>query len=219
MERPEDPGDTPKTNAELREVAISRMIQTAIRLIARDGASKLSLVDVGRESGYSHSLPNYYFKTKEKLLLEVYGFIVGRFRMRATGWAREHISGRITPGLENLDATIRAYLALVRVDPERSRAMNVIWAESFSSMPALLKEVQPANARTLQYFEEEIRTGVAKGEIDASIDPKGLAMVIVSTLRGAVSQYLLDSDGVNLDVVADTLVGLLRKGVKPAAPG
>jgi AcrR family transcriptional regulator len=216
MERPEDPGDAPKTNAELREVAISRMIQTAIRLIARNGASKLSLVDVGRESGYSHSLPNYYFKTKEKLLLEVYGFIVGRFRMRATSWAREHIPGRITPGLENLDATIRAYLALVRVDPERSRAMNVIWAESFSSMPGLLKEVQPANARTLLFFEEEIRMGIAKGEIDPAIDPKGLAMVIVSTLRGAVSQYLLDSDGVNLDIVADTLVAMLRKGVKPS---
>ncbi len=156
MERPEDPGDTPKTNAELREVAISRMIQTAIRLIARDGASKLSLVDVGRESGYSHSLPNYYFKTKEKLLLEVYAFIVGRFRTRATSWAREHIAGRITPGLLNIDATVRAYLALVRVDPQRSRAMNVIWAESFSSMPGLLKEVRPANARTLQFFEEQI---------------------------------------------------------------
>ncbi|KQP39875.1 TetR/AcrR family transcriptional regulator [Pseudorhodoferax sp. Leaf274] len=215
MERPEDPGDTPKTNAELREVAISRMVQTAIRLIARDGASRLSLVDVGRESGYSHSLPNYYFKTKEKLLLEVYGFIVGRFRTRATAWAREHIPGRITPGLLNIDATIRSYLALVRVDPERSRAMNVIWAESFSTMPGLLKEVRPANARTLLFFEEEIRTGMAKGEIDQAIDPQGLAMVIVSTLRGAVSQYLLDPDGVNLDIVADTLVALLRKGVKP----
>lgn len=218
MERLEDPGDQPKTNAELREVAISRMIQTAIRLIARDGASKLSLVDVGRESGYSHSLPNYYFKTKQKLLLEVYAFIVGRFRTRATAWAREHIAGRITPGLENIDATVRAYLALVRVDPERSRAMNVIWAESFSSMPGLLEEVRPANARTLLFFEEEIRIGIAKGEIDPSFDPKALAMVIVSTLRGAVSQYLLDSDGVNLDTVADTLVALLRKGVRPAPP-
>lgn len=210
-----EPGEQPKTNAELREVAISRMIQTAIRLIARDGASKLSLVDVGRESGYSHSLPNYYFKTKQKLLLEVYTFIVGRFRPNATNWAREHIQKRITPGLVNIEATIRAYLALVRVDPECSRAMNVIWAESFSSMPGLLEEVRPVNARTLQFFEGEVRIGIANGEIDPAVDPKSLAMVIVSALRGAVSQYLIDSDGVNLDKVADTLVALLINGTPP----
>jgi hypothetical protein len=39
-------------------------------------------------------------------------------------------------------------------------------------------------------------------------------MVIVSALRGAVSQYLLDPDGVNLDAVADSLVALLRRGVR-----
>lgn len=219
MQRPDDSGDSaPKTNAELREVAISRMIQTAIRLIARDGASKLSLVDVGRESGYSHSLPNYYFKSKQQLLREVYAFIVGRFRTRATSWAREHIHHRIRPGLENIDATIRAYLALVRVDPERSRAMNVIWAESFSSMPSLLQEVRPSNTRTLEFFEGEIRTGMRNGEIDPAVDAKALAMVIISALRGAVSQYLIDPDGVNLDLVADTMVSMLRKGVQSATP-
>jgi hypothetical protein len=93
--------------------------------------------------------------------------------------------------------------------------MNVIWAESFSSMPGLLKEVRPANARTLLFFEEEIRMGVSKGEIDAATDPRSLAMVIVSTLRGAVSQYLLDPEGGDLDAVADTLVALLRRGVRP----
>jgi AcrR family transcriptional regulator len=216
MERPEDLDDKPRTNAELREVATGRMIQTAIRLIARDGASRLSLVDVGRESGYSHSLPNYYFKTKQKLLLEVYAYIVEDFTVRSSAWVRKHFPGRVTPGLVNIDAAIRSYLALVRVDPERSRAMNVIWAESFSSMPGLLEEVRPSNARTQLFFEEQIRVGVALGEIDPAIDPKALAVVIVSTLRGAVSQYLIDAKGVDLGAVADALAALLRKGVRPA---
>lgn len=219
MEPIEETGDpSPKTNAELREVAISRMIQTAIRLIAKNGASKLSLVDVGRESGYSHSLPNYYFKTKEKLLLEVYEFMANQFHVRAAAWALEHIHHRIYPGLGSIDATIRAYLALVRIEPERSRAINVIWAESFSSMPGLLKEVQPSNARTLQFFEHEIRIAIDKGEIDRTVDPSALAVVLVSTLRGAVSQYLIDSDTVNLDTVVDTLISMLRKGVAPSSP-
>ena len=52
-----DSPDRPRTNAELREEAISRMTLTAIRLIAEHGAAKLSLVDVGREAGFSHSCP------------------------------------------------------------------------------------------------------------------------------------------------------------------
>jgi len=217
MEHLEDLDDKPKTNAELREVATSRMIQTAIRLIARTGASKLSLVDVGRESGYSHSLPNYYFKTKQKLLLEVYAYIVEDFAIRAAAWMRKHFPGRVTPGLVNIDATIRSYLALVHVNPERSRAMNVIWAESFSSMPGLLEEVRPSNARTQLFFEEQIRVGIAMGEIDPAINPKTLAVVIVSSLRGAVSQYLIDSKGVDLDAVANTLVALLHGYVRKSA--
>ena len=69
-----------RTNAELRDEAIGRMTTTAMRLVAARGAARLSLVDVGRESGYSHSLPNYYFGSKKGLLLHVYRYIVHNAR-------------------------------------------------------------------------------------------------------------------------------------------
>ncbi len=90
--------DRPRTNAELREEATSRMIDTAIRLVAERGATRLSLVDVGRESGYSHSLPNYYFKTKKRLLVEVYARIVANFQQRAKVWAKAHARTPLRPG-------------------------------------------------------------------------------------------------------------------------
>lgn len=219
MEGPEDPGDiSPKTNAELREIATSKMIQTAIHLIARNGAAKLSLVDVGREAGYSHSLPNYYFKTKQKLLLEVNAFIAVHFRKRVDAWALEHMPQPIKPGLASIEATLRGYLTMVRVDPERSRVMNVIWAEAFSSMPGLLVDVRPLNARALRYFEGELRNAIANGEIDPAANTRAIAMTIVSTLRGAASQYLIDPDCVDLTLVGDTVMGMLQNVATPVPP-
>lgn len=210
-ENPEE--HKPRTNAELREEATGRMVETAIRLIAQRGASKLSLVDVGRESGYSHSLPNYYFKTKKGLLLEVYAFIVDSFRARARKWIKGNIKHWVRPGLDNIEATVRAYLGLAGTDPTRSRAMHVLWAESFSSMPELLEEVRPSNRRTLEFFEEQIRIGIQRGEIDPEVDPEALAVVIFALMRGAVAQHLLDPERVSLERVTESVMSMLRRGI------
>ena len=203
----------PRTNAELREEATGRMVETAIRLIARHGASKLSLVDVGRESGYSHSLPNYYFKTKARLLLEVYDFIIGRFKKSAQAWNRNRLGRHPRPGLENIEATIHAYLGLASAEPTRSRALNVLWAESFSSMPELLEEVRPSNASTLSFLEDQLRIGIRRGEIRADIDVESMAVILIALLRGTVSQSLIEPGRVDLARVCEAVLGLLRQGV------
>ena len=121
--------------------------QTAIRLIARDRAARLSLVDVGRESGYSHALPNFYFKNKRLLLLEVYAHIVNSAKANIARWARDNVQGGVTPGLQNVFATIRGYLNLAVEDPMSTRALHKLRFESVSSMPQLLEAVQPWSRR------------------------------------------------------------------------
>ncbi len=214
----ENVAERPRRNAELREEATGRMIGTAIRLIAEKGASGLSLVDVGRESGYSHSLPNYYFKTKKRLLLEVYAFITGAFRVRSRTWIKENMPQPVRPGIGNLEASVRGYLALTATDPTRSRAMHALWSESFSSMPELLEEVAPLNLRNLRMFEEQIRTAIQRGEVDPDVDVEALAVLVMGVLRGVAWQKLVDPAHVDLTHVADTLVALLIKGLAPAGP-
>jgi AcrR family transcriptional regulator len=202
-----------RTNAELREDAMTRMVQTSIDMIAERGASRLSLVDVGREAGYSHSLPNYYFKTKTRLLTDVYAYILQRARVRIRTWVKTKEPGRVRPGLQNVQATIRAYLGLIQSDPAGSRAMHIILSESVSSMPELLHSVRPHNRQLLEFFEAELRTAVQRGEVDASIDVPSLALLIAALLRGSVAQYMVDPEKVDLDRLATTLTQLLSRGV------
>lgn len=203
----------PRTNAEHREDATRRMMETATRLIAERGASKVALVDVGREAGYSHSLPTYYFKSKKRLLLEVYSFIIARARRRIRDWTKERAAERVRPGIGNVQATIRAYLGLAHTDPTGSRAMSILWSEAISSMPELLEVVRPQNAEFVSFFEQQIRIAIQRGEVDPSVDAESVALLVVSTLRGAVAQYMAEPERVNLERIAETIVELLNRSI------
>jgi AcrR family transcriptional regulator len=205
----------PRTNGQLREEATERMLETAIRLIAERGASRLSLVDVGRESGYSHSLPNYYFKTKTRLLLQVYQTISRSFTASAAQWRRRRGLATPTAGLDSVESTVRAYLGLASSHTTRSRAMNVLWAESYSSMPVLLDVAKPLNDEYLQVLEADLRAAVRKGHVDPDADIAAVAVIVLALLRGVVGQHLLDPSRADLPRVADAFNSLLRRGLAP----
>jgi len=205
--------DAPRTNAELRDESIRRMTETAIRLVAARGAAKLSLVDVGRESGFSHSLPNYYFGSKKGLLVHVYEFIVQGVSGKIVRWWQKRGFGKIRRGLPNIRATIRGYLGLVDDDPTPSRAWHVLWSESISSMPELLEVVRPMNRRFVDFFERELRVAIELGEADPGVDVEALSLLVAASLRGAIAQYMVDPQRVNLPRIADALIALLDRGV------
>ena len=202
-----------RTNAELRDEAIGRMTTTAMRLVAARGAARLSLVDVGRESGYSHSLPNYYFGSKKGLLLHVYRHIVHNARDKIRNWYRARLPGQVRPGMSSIGATVRGYLGLVHQDPTGSRAMHVLWSESISSMPELIEAVRPMNRRFVEFFDEELRFAIERGEIDADVDVEALSLLLAASVRGVVAQYMVDPERVDLQRVGDALLALLERGV------
>lgn len=205
----------PRTNAELRDEAIARMLKTAIRLIAERGATRLSLVDVGREAGYSHSLPNYYFGSKAGLLRQVYAHIISGARPRIRDWARRRYPERIRPGLSNIRATVLAYLGLIKEDLTGARAMHVLWSESISSMPELVDAVRPWNRLFVEFFDQQLRIGIARGEVAPDLDVESVAILLAAVLRGAVAQMLADPEQVDIERLAMAAVRLIERGVAP----
>lgn len=208
-------GNERRTKAELREEAISKMIHAAIRLIGEKGASGLSIAEVGRAAGYSHSLPNYHFKTKKQLLLDVYTFIVSDYLQRSKHQMSGRLGRPVRPGMDYLESTVRAYFGLSSTPG--ARAIHVLWAESVSSMPELHEEVRASNRRNLDGIEAHVRIAIERGEIDRGVDPKSVAVMLMGQLRGGLAQKILDPERVDLDALAETVVAMLRKGLAPAA--
>ncbi len=216
MSRPAPPENDRRTKAELREEAIRKMIDAAIRLIAEKGASGLSIAEVGRAAGYSHSLPNYHFKTKKQLLLDVYSFIVSDYLRVSKNRMTTQTGRTVRPGLDFLEATVRSYFGLS--DTPGARAIHVLWAESVSSMPELHDEIRESNRRNLDHLEAHVRIGIERGEIDASVDPASTAVMLMGQLRGVLAQKILDPERVDLGAIAETVVATLRRGLAPKQP-
>ena len=212
MNKPAPRENDHRTKAELREEAIRKMIDVAIRLIAEKGASGLSIAEVGLAAGYSHSLPNYHFKTKKNLLLEVYSYIVGDYLRLSKGRMGKREVG-MRPGLDYLEASIRSYFALS--DTPGARAIHVLWAESVSSLPELHEEIRAANRRNLDHFEAHVRIAIERGEIDPGVDPRSAAVMLMAQLRGGLAQKILDPERVDLDGLANTVVTTIRQGLAP----
>ena len=128
-------------------------------------------------------------------------------------WWHKRGFGKIRRGLPNIRATIRGYLGLVDDDPTPSRAWHVLWSESISSMPELLEVVRPMNRRFVDFFERELRVAIELGEADPGVDVEALSLLVAASLRGAVAQYMVDPQRVNLPRIADALIALLDRGV------
>lgn len=216
MSKPASKENDHRTKAELREEAIRKMIEVAIRLIAEKGASGLSIAEVGLAAGYSHSLPNYHFKTKKNLLLEVYSYIVGDYLRLSKGRMGKREGTPVRPGMDYLEATVRSYFGLS--DTPGARAIHVLWAESVSSLPELHEEIRASNRRNLDHIEAHIRIGMERGEIDPDVDAKSAAVMLMAQLRGGLAQKILDPERVDLDRLADTVVMTLRRSLAPGRP-
>jgi hypothetical protein len=91
-----------------------------------------------------------------------------------------------------------------------NRARLVLWADAVATgspdvRPAMLaadREFREAITKTLQ-------RGVSGGEFPASVDPPGLATVIIAMLRGVALQAVLD-DQVDLEACRKEIERLLK---------
>jgi AcrR family transcriptional regulator len=90
-----------------------------------------------------------------------------------------------------------------------NRARLVLWADAVAG-PS--EDVRPRMISADREFREEIekriQLAVTAGEVARSVDPHGLATVIIAMLRGVALQYLLD-DRVDLDAARKEIEQLL----------
>jgi len=90
-----------------------------------------------------------------------------------------------------------------------NRARLVLWADAVAGRS---EDVRPRMVSADREFRDEIgkRIELAKtaGEVAKSVDPHGLATVIIAMLRGVALQYVLD-DHVDLDAARKEIEQLL----------
>jgi AcrR family transcriptional regulator len=193
-----------RTQAERRQEAEQRLLESAMQLVSEKGVAGLTLGEVGEAAGYSRALPAHHFGNKEGLLKALAAYIRDSFSKKNLGR-----NPKPKAGLEAVFGTAALYLARAQALDTGAKAMSAIIMEASINRGPLLDDVQALNRTTLDFLEEQIRIGIAQGEIRKNIDPAAQAAIIISMLRGLSMLHFMD-ESVDLKDVESEMLAMLR---------
>jgi AcrR family transcriptional regulator len=197
-----------RSQAERRDEAGQRLLAAAVRLVAERGLERTTLSDVGEAAGYSRGLPAHYFGGKSGLIVTLAEHLIERFGV-ALDRAEPH-----GPGLDRLLGSAAFYFDSAGKDATRTRALFVLLGEGLNN--ALVTDrLAELNARSARAFEVNLRAAMEVGDVRLDIDPKSQAILILATLRGAVGQWLMAPNAIDLAALRDEFVGSLRRSLIP----
>jgi len=170
-----------------------KMFEAAIELINERGTAKTTLKDIGEHAGYSRGLASYRFGSKDGLWLEL-------FDKFDDIW-KDHIGSYIEgkTGLEALRCAIHAQRDIFRVESGYLRAMYILWYESLgeaSDIRASLAHHHKIYRRDVARWLEQ---GVEAGDFSDDIDCQQLAGLYCSMMFGAIYQWVVAADALDLD--------------------
>jgi len=192
-----------RTQEERRSEAERRLVQAAAELVGEIGPARVTLANVGERAGYSRGLATHHFGSKGALMQRLVDAVTLQFRDAIFDQSQSHSAMDEGLGL------VSTYFQVMSNMQPVNRARLALWADAVATgspetRPAMLaadREFRDAITKTLE-------RGVAAGEFPASLDPSGLATVIIAMLRGVALQSLLD-DQVDLDACRAEIEQLL----------
>ncbi|MBO1361701.1 TetR/AcrR family transcriptional regulator [Acetobacter sacchari] len=188
-----------RSQAERREEAEKRLIDTAIELMASRGYDGFTLAEVGEAAGYSRGLPAHYFGKKDDLLVAVVEFLIEDYNRH---FEKE---SRALGGMLRIETLVRSY---TRAKGRSVRALSMLIGEAIVR-PVLRRTITRLNAKGLERIESIIRDGITDNTIRPDVDVKRQAAIIYSFLRGQTNFALCDT-AFDAEGVAEEFILLIR---------
>ncbi|GHF45705.1 hypothetical protein GCM10010218_28640 [Streptomyces mashuensis] len=153
-----------------------QIAEALLRVAGRRGLHAVGMRDVAAEAGVSLRLVQYYFETKEKLLLHGLRHLAARFGERVT--ARIGAAGPAPGPRERVEAMLTAALPT----DEESRTFHLVYT-SYAVLsvtdPALaaqpfIKDPDAAESALTELLRQAQESGLARPDLDARLEAVGL---------------------------------------------
>jgi len=96
----------------------------------------------------------------------------------------------------------------------RTRALFVLLGDGLSNS-LISGQIAELNARSAKGAEANLRAAIKAGEARFEIDAKAMGVLVLAGLRGAVGQWLLAPDDIDLEAVRDAFVQALTRSLAP----
>lgn len=203
--------DRPAMSAQRRRSNLSttRLLQAAARLIAEKGYGRTSLVEIAAEAGYSHGLVTVRFGSKEGLLRALFE------RMTVTWTEREvqpAITGRV--GTDAIRAILETTRLAVRRNPTNVRALYALMFEAVLGVSVLQDQVRAFHDDQRRMYRLVLTQGIEAGTVRPDIELDVVASLIISLIRGASYQWLLEPS-FDLDAALGNIEDVIERLLAP----
>lgn len=192
----------PRLNVDRR----AQLIEATIDVIYRDGLSRLTLAKVAQQAGLSTSIVNFYFKTKEQLLLET---------LNAVSQEYEAAVDRAFARSPDPTSTLRA-LVDAMLDPNLcTPARAAVWYAFMGESQARSDYIGAVRVRELAIRQrvETLFTTLFQGADDAKIktgQAGPLARAFDALIDSVWEQSMLEPDTIDLEAARKTCLDYLQ---------
>lgn len=187
-----------------------RILEQVVPLLNRRGFLSAPLSEIMQATGMQKGGIYNHFKSKEDLILEAFDY------------AMDLVMEQHARALKGKDSAIDRLIAMLSVFrsgdldtplPGGCPLMNCA-IESDHAHPVLRERVLEFTDRWRNVLVRIIAKGIARGELRPGIHPDTVAMLIISTIEGAVMLNNLYRDPVHLQRAVDHLVAYVEKDLK-----
>ena len=187
-----------------------QILAAAARAISKRGVTGTRLSDVAREAGVSIGTVQHYFGTRERLLVETFGYETDKSLAR---WRAASSNG--TTAWERLLALVDIVL---RQDTFRERWTRWLqfWA-AYAREPALRRTMGSVYERWRDPLRQAIDAGLASGEFRPVLPTDVVVDRAVALLDGLALQVLLDAPGMSLARMRELVVESLAADLHVSA--
>ena len=194
-----------RTQAERTAASDAAMFKAAIKLIASEGPSSMTLTKIGKESGFSGGLVSYRFGSKSNLLIATADRILELWQKRVIEPANLD-----SDTLEGLEMVVRLYFKAVRSRSDLMMAQFRLMNVSYSSYPELQPAFQDYDKKLRANIVEHLDRARARGDVKAEADAHTFAIMLMGMLRGIAMQSFVDPKAVDLNKAEQSAIDIIE---------
>lgn len=187
-----------RTQAERKADSARELMRSAVELIAEQGWERSSSAEIARRAGYSSTMVNARYGSREGLLAALLDSYEERFELGGP---------RRDTGLDDLVERVEILREQVRADPATLRAFLMLWFESVGPAAEHRKWIDAWFAGYLEDLTKIVLRGQGDGSISADIDARQEAQFFFDAGIGICYAWLLRPQ---TDIDTD-LAGLARR--------
>ncbi|PUA19546.1 TetR/AcrR family transcriptional regulator [Glaciimonas sp. PCH181] len=161
-----------------------RLLDAALALLSRKGWVGMTLAQVGEAAGYSRGQATYHFGNKGALLRALIFHLSRAFAQEMQAVPPSQ------PGLQSVLGYVRVYLGRSDKKWTNARAFLLLLAEALLEDSDTAEVIAEYNREMFTWIEDNLRIGIAQGEVRSDVDPALGAEFVVGSMRGLAHQHL-----------------------------